>query len=533
MAQFRSQQATHHKRPVAALDTTAPGRLVLRGRIVTMNAHDDIIADGLVCIEGESIKLVVPTGTPLPIEFQQIPVVQTGGALYPGLIELHNHPAYNAIPLWQVNQQFPSRDVWRSDALYKRRVANPATLLTHHPQEIYPKSVARFVECRSLLGGVTTTQGLTLSSLGPTVPYYEGLVRNVELRYGNDWPVATDNINNFSSFAEFDKVYGPLMNQSLSRFVIHLCEGVDAQTLGYFNSFFDANGQPHIGNNLVAIHATALGSPQFQVLKASAGLVWSPTSNFLLYGQTTDVAAAGQAGIPIALGCDWGPSGTKNLLGELKIAKLTSAQLGGLFGDQQLVKMVTTIPAKMMGWDKFLGSIEAGKQADITVIANQTSDPYSTLIAASETDVAAVLIGGRVRAGRATLVDPSTPNVELIHVAKQDMVLDLIDDPNHPLAHVSLQASIATLSYALENLPELAQTFESGHAQLLGVTHRFQIHLEMDEPLALDAVAGVTKIGPGDVDPMELDPITAVDDGAFIARLRGNPNLPQWLKNAL
>src|SRR3569833_420699 len=515
MAQFRNQASPRRMRAGLALDASTPKRFVLRGRIVTMNAHDDVIADGLVCVEGDLIKVVVPTGTPLPTEFQGIPVVQTGGTLYPGLIELHTHPAYNAIPLWEVKQRFPSRDVWRGDALYRRRVSNPATLLTHHPQEIYPKSVARFVECRSLMGGVTTTQGLTLTSLGSTVPYYEGLIRNVEFTYGNDWPEATDNINNFTSFAEFDKAYGPLMNQALSRFVMHLCEGTDPPTLKYFDSFFDASGQPHIGSNLVAIHATALRSPQFQTLKAGAGLVWSPTSNFLLYGQTTDIAAAMQAGVQVALGCDWGPSGTKNLLGELKIAKLTSDHLGGLFSDHQLVKMVTSIPASMMGWDKFLGSIEPGKQADIVVMVVQTGDPYSGLISASETDVAAVMIAGKVRAGRATLLDPSSPDVELILVANQDMVLDLIDDPNHPLAHISLQASIATLGYALEHLPDQTKTFESGHAQLLGVTDRFQIRLDMDEPLALDAVTGVTKIGPGDVAPMVLDPITAVDDGTF------------------
>jgi 5-methylthioadenosine/S-adenosylhomocysteine deaminase len=155
------------------------------------------------------------------------------------------------------------------------------------------------------------------------------------------------------------------------------------------------------------------------------------------------------------------------------------------------------------------------------------------LIAATETDVAAVLIGGKLRAGRASLVDPTTPGVELIHVANQSMVLDLVDDPSQPLANITLQGSIATLSYALEHLPDLAKTFQAGYAELKGAPRRFRIRLEMDEALALDAMSGAVTIGPGDVDPMELDGITAVDDSTFTQRLKSNVNLPQWLKAAL
>lgn len=95
-----------------------------------------------------------------------------------------------------------------------------------------------------MLGGVTTTQGLTFSSLGSTVPYYQGLVRSVEFSYGPGWPKATDNINDFASFTEFQKTYGPLMNQPLSRLLIHLCEGTDQATQAIFANLIDPQGQP-------------------------------------------------------------------------------------------------------------------------------------------------------------------------------------------------------------------------------------------------------------------------------------------------
>ena len=50
--------------------------------------------------------------------------------------------------------------------------------------------------------------------------------------------------------------------------------------------------------------------------------MWSPFSNLWLYRGTTDVLAARAAGVRICLGADWSPSGSKNLLGELKVADM-------------------------------------------------------------------------------------------------------------------------------------------------------------------------------------------------------------------
>ena len=530
MAFFREEIRLRGERVALA---TAARKFVLSGRVATLASGGQVISDGFVCVANDIIASVTAVQAGIPPEFSAAPLIHTGGTIYPGMIELHNHPAYNAVPLWSVPARYLNRGQWRADASYKRQVANPATLLTHHPQEIYPKSVARFVECRALLGGVTTTQGLTLVSLGSTVPYYEGLVRNVEFSYGPGWSRATDYINDFSSFDDFKTHYGPVVDDPLSRLLIHLCEGTDQATRAIFSNLIDPNGKLQIAGNLISIHGTALGPAQMSVLRLSGGLVWSPTSNFLLYGATTDVRAAMDAGVAVAIGCDWAPSGTKNLLGELKIAKLTSVHLNGLLSDEQLVRMVTAIPAKMMGWDSFVGSVEAGKQADLLVIGKADGDPYSALIAATEGDIAVVVIGGKVRAGRASLVDPTTSGVELMRVARQLMVLDLIDAPNHPLAKVSLQGAVATLSYALEHLPELAKTFQDGIQAFGSAPSRFSIQLEMDEGRAADAMQGTAPIGPGDVDPMELDPITALDDAMFIPRVKANSNLPQWLRAAL
>ena len=123
-----------------------------------------------------------------------------------------------------------------------------------------------------------------------------------------------------------------------------------------------------------------------------AKLVWSPLSNLLLYGKTAAVYDALAAGVLVSLGTDWTPSGSPNLLTELKVADraLRDASLLGARrhivpglapGTRRaitarpnarsiklLVEMVTINPARAVRWDDQVGSIEVGKVADLLVI---------------------------------------------------------------------------------------------------------------------------------------------------------------------
>jgi len=69
--------------------------------------------------------------------------------------------------------------------------------------------------------------------------------------------------------------------------------------------------------------------------------------------------------------------GSKNLLGELKAAKAWSTLRGGLFTDRELVAMATINAAGILSWQKALGSLEAGKKADLLVVNTTNADPYA------------------------------------------------------------------------------------------------------------------------------------------------------------
>ncbi|HEV2665286.1 MAG TPA: amidohydrolase family protein [Blastocatellia bacterium] len=75
--------------------------------------------------------------------------------------------------------------------------------------------------------------------------------------------------------------------------------------------------------------------------------------------------------------------------------------------DRLLVEMVTINAARAIRWDDQVGSIEAGKVADLLVISRPPPSaipdlppsPYRSLIDATDEDVSLVLVGGEPVAG--------------------------------------------------------------------------------------------------------------------------------------
>jgi cytosine/adenosine deaminase-related metal-dependent hydrolase len=75
--------------------------LVLTGRLVTFDPAQPVIDKGALYIGAdEKIARVQPASDPPPDGFDGARRVSTKGAIYPGLIDLHGHMVYNALPLW-------------------------------------------------------------------------------------------------------------------------------------------------------------------------------------------------------------------------------------------------------------------------------------------------------------------------------------------------------------------------------------------------------------------------------------------------
>jgi cytosine/adenosine deaminase-related metal-dependent hydrolase len=165
---------------------------------------------------------------------------------------------------------------------------------------------------------------------------------------------------------------------------------------------------------LAIVHGTALQPKDFaDMATAHVGLVWSPRSNDELYGATTNVAAAQQASVTIAIAPDWSPSGSAGMLQEMGyIARRYKA-----FSAQQIVSMATSAPAKLSRLDNQLGSLEPGKAADLVVIRGDASKPFDSIVQATPADIVLVVVGGMPLYGDQQLLAALIPAAKLEAVA--------------------------------------------------------------------------------------------------------------------
>src|SRR5581483_8169777 len=153
-----------------------------------------------------------------------------------------------------------------------------------------------------------------------------------------------------------------LENGRLRSFIVHLGEGTDASAR---REFLMLKGRNLLLPHMAIVHGTALGATEFADMAANhMGLVWSPRSNLELYGVTTNIPAALQARVSIALAPDWSPTGSAGMLQELNFAAGTFRYLS----PQQLVSMVTSAPAQIARLDDRIGKLVKDQYADILVI---------------------------------------------------------------------------------------------------------------------------------------------------------------------
>jgi len=536
------------------MNPLASTQYALRGTIVTMDASNTVLAGGTVCVSEGKIVSVQPSGVPLPPAFQNILVVDTQGTIYPGLIELHNHLSYDVLPLWNVPKRFDNRDQWTAVPEYHQLVTGPMNVLGKTPGCV--QAIVRYVECRCLLGGVTTSQGIALSSNEGIERLYRGLVRNVEEPDDPSLPAAATHILDVEA-RDAAKFLAALKRHACV--LLHLSEGTSSTAHQHFDALHLPDNTWAIAPSLAGIHCVALNADDFKTMHDhGASMVWSPLSNLLLYGQTADIRAARGSGIRIGLGSDWSPSGSKNLLGELKVARLVSKHSADppVFSDFELVTMATRTAAQILSWDKALGSIETGKLADLLVIDGVNDDPYAHLLEAAETDIVLVIIKGVPRYGTVPFLQNVAPATEAWMIGGSPRILNLaqaVADPT--VGALTLGQAHATLQQCLQNLPTLpapaaASTLKTSksvasspkptwtlvldHLDDGKTAHRPLLPLPGVRTAAPALKTAASKATPLPLVPLALEPLTVADDkNGFFDRLNQQVNLPAYIKSEL
>jgi 5-methylthioadenosine/S-adenosylhomocysteine deaminase len=381
---------------------------ILKGKIVTMENETSIIPSGNIFVKNGKIEAIWETGMSPPqnLDMSNIPIIDTKGIIFPGLIDCHNHPFYNSLPIWNTSELYSNRYKWKEADSYNSYVEYPIEILTRNNYENLLIETVKYSEVKALIGGTTSIQGANIDQKS----YASSIIRNIELsNFGDD--KIMQNVGPVNNWDETE-ILKEYQSGKLDAFFGHIGEGTDELSK---NEFFTLKEKNLLIEPMVAIHALAFNKTMFaEMASVGAKMVWSPTSNLLLYGTTADVKSAWEEGVCVALSPDWTPSGTKNVLGELKIAdQWNKNKLGGYFSEYNLTQMVTTNAAKICGWDSYLGKIKEGYYADLLIIddwnASSGYSPYRALISAIDFDVKLVTVEGDPLYGLSEYFDEIKP----------------------------------------------------------------------------------------------------------------------------
>ena len=364
----------------------------------TILSKDQVFTNGAVLIDVDG--KIVDVGCDLPRDAFTTVLVCPDAIVSPGFINPHDHIWYNHKPPSKpTGERYEHRHQWR---LGLQGYSQPDYERAESDEQL------AWAEIRHALAGTTSIAGMA------GVP---GLVRNLDAEDLNGeleraaafttvFPLGDAAGTMLADGCAYPELVDPETFAAAGAFQAHVAEGVDANAQNEIGCVLEllaeAGGTPSAFVHFVAAtteDAVALSENDMSV-------VWSPRSNIALYGYTANVTLLDRLGVNIALSSDWLPSGSMNMLRELSCAAdYSDTYLDGYFSSYELWKMATANAASSFGLQDELGSIAPGYVADIAIFRDGPStDPFTDLMHATDSDMLLVLRSGAALAGKAPLV---------------------------------------------------------------------------------------------------------------------------------
>jgi cytosine/adenosine deaminase-related metal-dependent hydrolase len=316
-------------------------------------------------------------------------IVDLGGAyVLPGLINAHDHLELNHYGRLKFHDSYTNATQWIADVQLRLRDDAAIRAARRHPltDRLFIGAL------KNLLAGVTTVahHNPRYSELRRTLPI------RVVRRYGWAHSFALERMPAGARGEPGGDVAQRWGHTPADvPFMVHVGEGVDAAAAAEF-ARLDLLGC--LAANTVLIHGVAFGPEQLRrIAAAGAALVWCPASNRYLFGRTVDIrpllepSLAGN--VRVALGSDSRLTGSRDLLGELRVARQT-----GYASDRVLLDMVTVNAARMLRLSD-AGRLAVGVSADLIVVPGSSGSAASALVAAERRDVSLVVVAGRPLVG--------------------------------------------------------------------------------------------------------------------------------------
>jgi 5-methylthioadenosine/S-adenosylhomocysteine deaminase len=406
--------------------------LITGGTVVTMDADRRIIENGYVIIKGDTIVAVgeglprMPNG---PI-FTKQSIEAKGALVLPGFINGHTH-----VPMTLLRglHDDVTLDDWLREYIFPAEAKNVT--------EDFVRWGTRLAAAEQIRSGVTTFADMYYFEDAVAEETKAAGMRGVLGETLLDFP-APDNKSNAAMLEYTEKFLkrwqnDPLIHAAAAPHSIYTCSQKTLQDSAALARKYHAPILIHVaemkkelddsvkqnsltpvqyleklgvlGPDVVAAHCIFVDEKDRTILaKHQVGCVHNPSSNMMLASGVAPVIEERSAGIAVGLGTD-GPAGSNNdldLMEEMdlaaKLQKITKMDPRAL-GAKSVVEMATIEGAKALHMEKQIGSLEAGKKADIILIsldepnAVPMYDIYAQLAYALKgSDVETAVIGGRV-----------------------------------------------------------------------------------------------------------------------------------------
>ena len=423
--------------------SAAPALLVTGGIVVTLDARDTVIDDGAVAIAGDRISAVGPAAE-LARRFPEAKRIDAAGRIVlPGLINAHGHAPMTLFR--GLADDLPLMD-WLEKHIF------PAE--AEHVDESFVRAGTRLACLEMLRGGTTTFVDMY---------YFEDAIAEEAERCGiravlgetlvdfpapdhETWDAAMAYTRRFverwRGHARITAAVAPHAAYTVSDehmvaahrlaaeldapLLVHLAEDrgelerVRARAGTSSIALLERLGV--LDERVIAAHVVWPTPDEIALLaRRGVGVAHCPQSNMKIAAGVAPVPAMIAAGVAVGLGTDGAGSNNDLDLWEevdtaAKLHKVTALDPTVLPARQALA-MATREGARALDMQDEIGSLEAGKRADLIVVRTgglhqrpqpPAANPYSLLVYATKaSDVETVLVDGRVvvRDGRVLTLD--------------------------------------------------------------------------------------------------------------------------------
>ncbi len=404
--------------------------IVTHGLVVTMNGTRAVYDDAAVAVRGDTIVAVGPQSEIAGKYVGAQTIDAKGGLVLPGLINGHTH-----VPMTLLRGLHD--DVTLDDWL--RKYIFPAE--AKNVNEDFVRWGTRLAVAEQIRAGVTTFADMYYFEDAEAEETKAVGMRGVLGETWIDFP-APDNKSEAEMLAYTEKFLkkwqeDPLIHAAVAPHSIYTCSRKTLEDASGLARKYHApilihvaemkkewddsqkqNGTSPVqyldklgvlGPDVVAAHCIFVDEADRKTLAMKqVGCVHNPSSNMMLASGVSPVPEMRAVGVAVGLGTD-GPAGSNNdldLMEEIdlaaKLAKITKMDPLAL-NAKAVVEMATIDGARALHLEKEIGSLEAGKKADLILIsldepnAVPMYDVYAQLAYALKgSDVQTVVIGGRV-----------------------------------------------------------------------------------------------------------------------------------------